>query len=93
MLLIVCRHIVFIAGIVFLNMKVERVRKKLGFAIRQIREGLGLSQEELAFQSDLHRTYIGSVERGERNISIVNIAKVAKALQVSSSKLLAKAGL
>jgi transcriptional regulator with XRE-family HTH domain len=56
--------------------------------MRRLRAALDLSQEELAELAGLHRTYIGSVERGERNISLDNIAKVAAALKVSPSDLL-----
>jgi transcriptional regulator with XRE-family HTH domain len=54
------------------------------------RTSLGLSQEELAHKTDLHRTYIGSVERCERNISLRNLEKIAVALGVEPSKLLAQ---
>lgn len=56
--------------------------------IRMLRERLGLSQEALADLAGLHRTYIGSVERCERNISIDNIDRIASALGVSPSSLL-----
>lgn len=55
----------------------------VGARIRHIRKMRNLSQEELAFMTGLHRTYIGSCERGERNISILNLAKICKALDVS----------
>jgi transcriptional regulator with XRE-family HTH domain len=74
-------------------MKDDAIKKKIGLAIRQLREAEGISQEELAFQSDLHRTYLGSVERGERNIAIINISKISKALGLSSAALLKHAGL
>ena len=57
--------------------------KKFGCRVRDLRIAQGISQEELAQKSGLHRTYIGGVERGERNISLVNIEKIAKALDLS----------
>jgi transcriptional regulator with XRE-family HTH domain len=63
----------------------------LGRAIREHREVRGLSQEELGFRSGLHRTYVGGIERGERNPSFTNILRVADALGVSASELLARA--
>ena len=50
--------------------------------MKEIRLGKGVSQEALAAAADLHRTYVSSVERGERNVSIVNIARLADALNV-----------
>lgn len=55
--------------------------------IRNYRKKQNLSQEDLATRCDLHRTYIGSVERGERNISALNIEKIAKALGVKPEDL------
>jgi transcriptional regulator with XRE-family HTH domain len=63
----------------------------LGRAIRELREGIGISQETLAARSGLHRTYIGGIERGERNLSYANLLKVASALRVSPSQLLMRA--
>jgi transcriptional regulator with XRE-family HTH domain len=61
----------------------EEVQKQFGTRMRALRQQRGLSQEELAFSCQLDRTYIGSVERGERNISLVNIHSIAAALGVS----------
>lgn len=63
-------------------------RKALGHKIRAIRKKINISQEELGFRSGLHRTYIGSIERGEQNVSVDNIHKIAKALKVLPSELL-----
>lgn len=63
-------------------------RNRLALNLRRLRENLGLSQEALADRASLHRTYVGSVERGERNISIDNIERLAHALGVSAASLL-----
>ena len=63
-------------------------RARLGEAIRKRRLVLGLSQEGLAERADLHWTYIGGIERGERNVSLLNIVKVARALGITPSRLL-----
>lgn len=60
---------------------------KLGENIRSFREKLSLSQEELAFQAGLDRTYLGGVERGERNLTILSALKICKPLGVSLSTL------
>lgn len=62
--------------------------RSFGTKVRERREELGLSQEKLAERADLHRTYIGAVERGERNISLLNILRICNALRVKPSKLL-----
>jgi transcriptional regulator with XRE-family HTH domain len=64
------------------------LRESVAKNIRLIRNNLGLSQEELAEQAGLHRTYIGSIERAERNVSIDNIEKIARALKVQPHELL-----
>jgi len=61
----------------------ENIQKKFGSRLRQIRQNMGLSQEELAHLSNLDRSYVVGVERGERNISLVNIHKIADALNIS----------
>jgi len=65
------------------------VLRAFGAALRQIRERSGLSQEDLAHRADLHRTYVSSVERGERNVGLLNIVAVAEALNVEPGRLLA----
>lgn len=64
-------------------------RGQLGATIRKRRLALGFSQEELAERADLHWTYIGGIERGERNLGLLNIVKIARALNTSPSRLLA----
>ncbi|KOE69511.1 DNA-binding protein [Aggregatibacter actinomycetemcomitans serotype f str. D18P1] len=61
--------------------------KQLGLSIKLARVRKGLSQEELAELAGLHRTYIGMVERAERNITVINLVQIAKALDVSLDKL------
>ncbi|MFV0571062.1 MAG: helix-turn-helix domain-containing protein [Xanthomarina gelatinilytica] len=60
---------------------------KFGERVREIRKEKGLSQEELSFKADLHRTYIGMIERAEKNITLVNIEKIANALEVNIEEL------
>lgn len=62
--------------------------KRFGARVRALRVARSLSQEELAQNAGLHRTYVGGIERGERNISLVNIEKLAAALGVSLDSLL-----
>jgi transcriptional regulator with XRE-family HTH domain len=64
-----------------------------GESIRRERKKLEISQEDFAELCDLHRTYVGQVERGEKNISFVNILRIAKAFKVKASVLLERAGL
>ena len=63
-------------------MEVSMIQEKVGRRIRELRGQLGISQEELAARASLDRTYITSVERGKRNISIVNLEKLSNALEV-----------
>ena len=67
----------------------KKWQKAFGLAVRRARERLDVSQDTLAEFADLHRTYVGSVERGERNVSLINIAALAKALRTTPSKLMA----
>lgn len=59
-----------------------------GQRVRSLRMENDLSQEKLAFKAGLHRTYIGMIERGEKNITLLNINKIATALNISLAKLL-----
>jgi transcriptional regulator with XRE-family HTH domain len=61
---------------------------RFGARVREARQKLGISQEELAARCELHRTYIGGIERGERNISLQNLFKIAEALEITASSLL-----
>lgn len=63
------------------------VKKEFGLRVRTIRTKAGLSQEELANSSGLDRTYIGGVERGERNISLINIIRISNALKIEPTEL------
>lgn len=60
----------------------DNIRIPFGKRVRRLRQARGISQEELAFSSNLHRTYISDIERGTRNISLDNIYKIAVALDV-----------
>lgn len=60
----------------------------LGRRIQAYRERAGLSQEKLAERANVHRTYIGTVERGETNLTVLNLLKIAAALNVNVNKLL-----
>lgn len=65
-------------------------RQRFAANLRETRKELGISQEKLAELAELHRTYIGSVERGERNITIDNMERLARALGVTIQSLLAE---
>ena len=68
--------------------KQKDIKKEFGDRLRVLRRDRQLSQEDLALKCGLDRTYIGGVERGERNISLLNIHKIASALGVSPKDLL-----
>ena len=65
----------------------EDICARVGFSIRELREKKNLSQEQLANLADLHRAYVGQIERGEKNIGLRNLEKIAKALKVSIKDL------
>lgn len=62
----------------------------LGKVIRNRRKVIGLSQEAFAQKAKLHRTYVGSIERGDRNIALINLIRIAKALDITPQELLQK---
>jgi len=63
------------------------IRERFGFAVKDRREALGLTQEEFAERAGIHRTYLSDIERGTRNVSLINIERVALALSVKISEL------
>ena len=63
-------------------------QRAFGAAVRAFRESAGKSQEDIAELANLHRTYIGGVERGERNISLQNIFKIARSLGITTEELM-----
>lgn len=63
------------------------IRERFGYAVRVRREELGLIQEDLAEKAGIHRTYLSDIERGSRNVSIVNIERLAAALELPISDL------
>lgn len=64
------------------------LRRLIGQNVRMCRSRLGISQEELAFRADLHRTYVSGVERGVRNPTVMIVGRLAKALDVEPPSLL-----
>lgn len=66
------------------------IRRQLGLTVRRLRESKGWSQEELAFECGLHRTYISGIERGVRNPTVTVLARIAEALGIKASRLLEK---
>ncbi len=67
--------------------KNNQINQLFGKKLRLLRMGKGLSQEELGLQSGLHRTYIGQIERAEKNISIQNVDRIAKTLELDVREL------
>jgi len=68
------------------------IQVRFGERVRELRQAKGISQEALADGAGIHRTYLSSVERGERNISLVNIDKLAAALGVSLPEIMPQPG-
>ena len=69
----------------------SRAQKRLGEVIRRRRKELGYSQEAFASECGIHRTYMGAVERGERNLSLMNIVRIANNLGIPPSVLMLEA--
>lgn len=69
--------------------RMESVLVRFGRRVRELRKKRGMSQEALALEAGLDRSYVGGVERGERNIALVNIEKLARALGVAAESLFA----
>jgi transcriptional regulator with XRE-family HTH domain len=67
---------------------VQSELKRFGMRVRAERERLDVSQEALAVRAGMHRTYLGGVERGERNVSLLNLLRIARALRVAPAVLL-----
>ena len=67
--------------------KKPTAREKFGDRARVLRKKIGLSQEQFGFKVGLHRTYVGSIERGEQNVSLDNIIKLAKAFKIKLTDL------
>jgi transcriptional regulator with XRE-family HTH domain len=66
----------------------HKILRQFGSRVKKLRKARGWSQEELGKRAGLHRTYIGSIERSERNISLLNIERIAKALDVNLKNLI-----
>ena len=91
-----------VIGCLFINCRVEGgthptlapmdeddIRRRFGTRIRRLRTERGLSQEAFADKAGLHRTYIGAIERGEQNLSLANIERLAATLEISLAELFA----
>lgn len=68
----------------------QKLLNQFGKVIQELRINIGYSQEKLGEKANLHRTYIGMIERGEKNISLLNIKKIASALNISLVELFKK---
>ena len=76
-----------------MNISDKKAQKQLGKVIRSKRKALGYSQEAFASECGVHRTYMGAVERGERNISLMNIVRISNCFDILPSQLLAESKL
>jgi len=71
-------------------MNEKEILKIFGENVRFLRKKLNISQEELAFRANLHRTYIGMIERAEKNITLINIQRIANALNIEIKELVTR---
>ena len=71
-----------------MNLDDKKFLQHLGFRLRDLRQAKNLTQADLAEKCGLHRTFVGSVERGERNVSILNLRLIARNLRVSLADLI-----
>ena len=74
-----------------MNLDERRFLQRVGLRVRERRQALGLTQEQLAGKCGLHRTFIGSVERGERNLALLNLRLIARHVKAPLAELLADA--
>ena len=81
-------HTINSFGILLMPMKDNSILVKFGDNVRKIRKEKNLSQEQLSFKADLNGTYIGMIERAEKKVTLINIEKIAKALEVYIIELL-----
>jgi transcriptional regulator with XRE-family HTH domain len=75
-----------------MNKDERQFLERVGFRVRERRAAMKLTQAQLGENCGLHRTFIGSVERGERNVALLSLRKIASALRVTPAELLAEAG-
>ena len=75
------------------RLKDEEIKLRLGEALRRRRKELGISQERAAMMIGLARSYYAEIERGQRNVALVNIRRIAEGLELTAADLLSKAGL
>lgn len=90
MLITLFSNLKFVTASIYHNhliMSKEPILQRFGKCVQDRRKSLGLSQEQLADLAGVHRTYIGMIERAEKNITLLNIEKIAKALNVTVSDL------
>ncbi|HEY0028311.1 MAG TPA: helix-turn-helix transcriptional regulator [Allosphingosinicella sp.] len=65
----------------------EEVKKRFGARLRKLRKAQKLSQEKVALKSGIDRSYLGGIERGENNVSLINIQRIAEALEIEAAEL------